>query len=224
MDSTDHRTSALLQRIAKFGFPFSIAEKSFGQRYGFLILTVVLISLIVGLATYARYNQNQNILMEQGMSLIQDWSPYPQTLSAKVEKQHASNIQIISEQQSEVQRKAMIAGITLLAIVFIIVQCVAVLLAYRHAFALDGGEDRLAYEKVRQYQLQNLEKGLSKTDLTSSQQMVVNKANLFFASYYSALNEQALKQSRIEIADTLRRRKAFDFSVFINNAIKEEER
>lgn len=214
-NSENHKTSAFLAKIKTFGFPFDISEKTFFRRYGFLTLTLCLIALVVGLATYARYNQNQNILFEQiSSSLGQGWGTSRDIPSPDVAKAHDENIKILSNQTIEAQQKAMIAGISLLAIVFIIVQAFAINIGYRHSFALDGGEDRLAYEKVRQYRLQNIHDALGKADLTGSQQLVMNKAQTFFDSYYAALKDQAHRESRMDIAESLRERLAFNFASY----------
>lgn len=214
MQSADKETSALHDNLRKHSITFLVQEKGFFSRYLWLLITFVFILAIVSAATYARYNQNENLLLEQLRGpVFGEWTP-GNTGASRFGAQHGANMDTLRDQQYEAQENAMIAGITILAIVFIAIQIVAITMAFKHAFALDGEEDLHAYQRILQYRTQVLATEDGDFKLTRSQKMVINRASRFFAAYFYALKKQAHKNGRATFSNSLDNRGPYDFEHF----------
>lgn len=219
MQSDAGEDSVTFDKIRAHSIPFLVQDKGFWGRFGWLVLTMAFILTIVGLATYARYNQNENLLLaEVRGTLFREWTPQSSP-ELRSNSQHQDNIAALSDQRRAAQEKAMIAGISILAIVFIAIQVVAIMMAYKHSFALDGGEDLNAYNRIQQYQAQVLDTKQGDFRLTRSQKMVANKASRLFAAYFSSLRKQAHKNGRAAFARSLDQRGPYNFETAALNQL-----
>ncbi len=195
--------------------PSMLGEITWGQKWGWTTLALVLSIVIGAAAFYERYDLNKKILKEEHDFTAEMSADLPE----QVQQQQADAEKLQKESSTTNEEMQIIAALVILFLLLLGMNILGMLFGYQHSFAHPKSKD--SWLKIRAYKRlkQQMESKLAEEQAAWG--MVVADANKWFSKYYDLLVSTAVDQGNVDLKKELKKRGPYRMEWYLNERMEE---